>query len=85
MPGAPIGNKNAAKPNRLWGDAIRRAIAQNDSEKLRKAADALVKAAENGDVAALRELGDRLDGKAPQQITVSGDADEPLRIVHESK
>ena len=45
----------------------------------------IVEAAQKGDVACARELNDRLDGKPAQQVQLSGDADEPLRIVHESK
>ena len=83
--GAPIGNTNARKANRAWSETIRRVVAQNDSEKLRAAAEKLVELAQAGDVAALRELGDRLDGKAAQQIQLQGDEDQPLvhRIVRE--
>lgn len=70
---APLGNQNARKENRLWSETIRRVIAQNDSAKLRKAAEALVAAAESGDIAALKELGDRIDGKAAQQLLIGGD------------
>lgn len=83
--GAPLGNTNGAKQNRLWGDAIRRAVAQNDSQKLRALADKLIEKAEEGDVSALRELGDRLDGKPAQSVTLAGDQDNPLvtKIVRE--
>lgn len=65
---APKGNKNASKENRLWGETIRRVVAQNDSKKLRAAAEKLVGMAVAGDVSALRELGDRLDGKPHQSL-----------------
>jgi hypothetical protein len=82
---APLGNSNARKENRLWSETIKRAVAQNDAVKLRAAADKLVELAVAGDVSALRELGDRLDGKPKQQIEATGADDGPLRIVHESK
>jgi hypothetical protein len=82
---APIGNQNARKENRLWAETIKRAVAQNDAVKLRAAADKLVELAVAGDVSALRELGDRLDGKPKQQIEATGADDGPLRIIHESK
>ena len=85
MPGAPIGNQNARKENRLWGETIRRAVAQNDSQKLRNLADKLIELAAAGDVSALREVGDRLDGKPAQQVQLSGDADAPLVVRVESK
>ena len=82
---APIGNQNARKENRLWGETIRRAVAQNDSVKLRGLADKLIELAAAGDVSALREIGDRLDGKPAQQLQLSGDENQPLKIIHESK
>lgn len=71
MAGAPEGNTNARKENRLWGEAIRRAVTQADGEKLRSLADKLIEKAASGDVPALRELGDRLDGKPHQSVDAS--------------
>ena len=82
---APIGNQNARKENRLWGETIRRAVAQNDAVKLRGLADKLIELAAAGDVSALREIGDRLDGKPAQQLQLQGDESQPLKIIHESK
>lgn len=42
---------------------------------LRQVAQALIAKAQAGDVAAIREIADRLDGKVPQAIV--GDDDEP--------
>lgn len=61
--GAPIGNKNAVK-NRIWSDAIRKAVLQG--KRLDKLAEAIITAAEGGDITALKEIGDRLEGKATQ-------------------
>lgn len=77
--GAPQGNKNAVKANRLWGSTIHRVITQDNSKKLREAAESLVAEAIAGDVGALRELGDRIDGKVPQGIV--GADGGPLEIV----
>lgn len=78
--GAQPGNNNAKKDNRMWGDAIKRVVAQGDAQKLRDLAEKLVALAEAGDVAALKELGDRLDGKPAQQVQLSGDSDAPLVV-----
>ena len=43
----------------------------------RQVANALYAKAEDGDIAAIKELGDRLDGKAMQEI---GGGDEPITI-----
>jgi hypothetical protein len=44
-------------------------------------ADVTVGLALNGDMAAIREIADRLDGKAQQPVSVGGDDQEPLQIV----
>lgn len=80
--GAPVGNTNAAKQNRLWGETLRRAVTQSDGKTLRELADKLIEQAAAGDVQALKEIGDRLDGKARQQVELSGDASAPLTIHH---
>lgn len=72
---APIGNKNAGK-NRIWSTAISQAIEKRSKsegkEMLNKLADALIDKALDGDMTALKELGDRLEGKAMQGIELTG-------------
>jgi hypothetical protein len=54
-----------------WRDAIRLAVnevGEGKHKKLRLLATKLVEAGLAGDISALREIGDRLDGKATQQI-----------------
>lgn len=63
------GNPSGKAPGKVWIAALNRAVAQDDGEKLRAAAEKLIDLAVAGDVAALRELGDRLDGKVAQAIT----------------
>jgi len=73
--GAPLGNTNGAK-GKEWRNAIRRALAHKHGDVqsgLLAIAAKLVEAAENGDMAALKEIGDREDGK-PAQV-VGGDPD----------
>ena len=72
MAGAPLGNDNA-KRTKPWRDAIDRALAQDDGKRLRSIAETLLTKAADGDMSAIRELGDRLDGKAMQAIEHSGD------------
>lgn len=76
--GAPLGNQNSSKNNRLWAETIRRAVVQADGETLRRIADKLIEMAAEGDMQAIKELGDRLDGKPAQ--TISGDQDAPLEM-----
>lgn len=71
------GNNFSSKNNRLWRETLRRVAAQNP-EKLRRIAEKLYEQAEQGDIAAMREIGDRLDGKAAQ--TIQGDDENPLTV-----
>jgi hypothetical protein len=77
--GAPVGNTNSKAENRLWANTIRRAIVQGDGETLRRIAEKLIAMAEAGDLQAIKELGDRMDGK-PAQV-IAGDEDAPVRML----
>lgn len=61
--------------------AIKEAVADTDKTKLRAVADALVDKAIAGDVQAIKEVADRLDGKVPQAVVGDGDSD-PINLVH---
>lgn len=77
---APLGNKNNTK-NKPWADAIARALARKAEGKLdglNRVADQLVSAALNGDQWAIKEIGERTDGKAAQSVMLSGDEDNPV-------
>ena len=74
---APIGNQNAAK-SRVFSDALRRSIAQDDGKRIRDAAERLLDLAASGEAWAVKEVFDRLEGKAPQSVTLGGDADNPI-------
>lgn len=83
MAGAPIGNSNATKA-KPWAEAIRRALAKRErtgsGADINKLAETLLDKAAEGDMAALKEFGDRTDGKVPQAII--GDASyDPVRLM----
>lgn len=73
------------KGEKWWRDALRIAVNEqmdgdpSGRKKLRALADVLVAKALEGDVTALKEIGDRLDGRPAQEIT--GDDDNPLTVV----
>lgn len=83
--GAPVGNQNATK-NKLWRDALDKRLREynkGDSKveqywALQAIADKLIEAALEGDMQAIKEIGDRVDGKAVQAI--GGDPDAPLLV-----
>jgi hypothetical protein len=66
--GAPLGNQNSNKTNRLFGETIKRIVTQSEGEVARKIAEALILKAQDGDISAIREFADRVDGKVVQQI-----------------
>lgn len=73
--GAPKGNRNAAK-SKPWEQALKLALSRagGDIQKgLSTIADSVVKAAQGGDMAAITELANRLDGKPAQSIDFTGD------------
>lgn len=80
---APQGNSNAAK-GKAWSEAVKRAIREKYGkewdESLAELAAQLVNAAAAGDLTALKEVGDRIDGKPKQQIEASGEGGGPLVI-----
>lgn len=78
---APIGNQNAKK-DKPFADAIKRAIAQDDGDRLRAIAEKLLTMAADGDMQAIKELADRTDGRAPQAIT--GADGGPLVVIQAS-
>jgi len=73
------------KGEKHWRDAVRLAVNESvdgDAEgrkKLRVIADKLVELALDGDMNAIKEIGDRMDGKA---TTMHGtDPDNPFEVV----
>lgn len=86
--GAPAGNQNAKK-GKAWSEAIKRAIrgkyGKEWEESLQELAGKLVNAADDGDLQALKEIGDRLDGKPSQSLDLGSDPDRPMvqKVVRE--
>ena len=78
--GGQPGNHNAVKGKR-WANAIDTALddrCKSDGQKaLVKLAEVMLLAAEKSEGWALKELGDRLDGKPAQSIGIHGEEDKP--------
>jgi hypothetical protein len=74
MAGRPPKEKSFAN---MLNIAIKEAIEGSDKTKLRAVADALVEKAMSGDVQAIKEVADRIDGKVPQAVA-GVDDDENL-------
>ena len=77
-------NPKGAKSDKLWRDALmravkRRAAGKDSPHELDEIATTCVKAAINGESWAVKEIGDRLDGRPSQ--TIAGDRDKPNEVV----
>ncbi|MGB6400019.1 MAG: hypothetical protein WBF73_30700 [Bradyrhizobium sp.] len=63
--GRPIGSLNRQKP---FADALRVALLSGGGRRLRIISEKLAEMAEAGDLQAIKEVADRLDGKCAQTI-----------------
>ena len=86
MAGAPKGNQNAAKA-KVWSEAIKRALDRRTARRadgileIDALADTLLDECAQGEMIALKELGDRLEGKVAQGVIHSGDDEGgPVRV-----
>ncbi len=81
--GAQPGNNNATK-GAEWRQAIKRALTQKSGTNYRDGLDLvakqIVQAACEGDQWAIKEIGDRIDGKPPQSLSLGGDPDNPIPV-----
>ena len=82
---APLGNQNAVRAKR-WSMAIDRALEKRSRvdqvEALDALAEKLLALADEGDLGALKELGDRLEGKPSQMIGIGQDPDAaPVTVI----
>lgn len=83
--GAPVGNQNAARA-KVWRAAIERALDRRTARRkdglleIDAVADSLIDAALDKDVVALKEFGDRLDGKVPQAL-IGDDSADPIKVL----
>jgi len=78
------GNPNGRPKSKPFKEAIQRALAEagDDKASLQAVATALVGKAMLGDVPAIKEVADRLDGKVPQGIIGGSEDDPALSLVH---
>ncbi len=82
---APLGNTNAQK-GKIWTAAIQRALERREKcrsdgiKEIDMLAEELIKAVASGDLAALKEFGDRMEGKPAQQLIHTGDSENPVII-----
>jgi hypothetical protein len=66
------GNTHSSKINRLAAETLKRVLIQEEAVRLRNVAEALVAKAESGDVSAIKEVFDRMDGKSVATTELTG-------------
>jgi hypothetical protein len=79
------------KSDKIWADAVRRAVLrrmeneEGKPQKIERLADKVVELALDGDTTAIKEIGDRLDGKPSQateaNVNLAGSLELVKRIV----
>lgn len=67
---APKGNTFGSKTQRMWRDTLLRKCRQNPNA-LEEIALKVIEMAKEGDMRAVKEIGDRLDGLPTQEVSVS--------------
>jgi hypothetical protein len=70
--GGQPGNTNSIKINRLFAETIKRIDKQSEGEVARQVAQALIDKAITGDVSAIKEFADRIDGKSVATTELTG-------------
>jgi hypothetical protein len=86
----PASQKAARGPyiDKPFREALRLAVKRTEDDpaqgktKLDRIAAQLVSVAIDGDVQAIKEIGDRLDGKVPQAHVGGSEEDQPIKHVH---
>lgn len=72
------------KSDKIWRDAIQRAVKRvrmgSKTKSLETLAEKLVTCGMQGDVSALKEIGDRLDGKPTQGIQALDEQGKPTSM-----
>jgi hypothetical protein len=81
--GAPLGNQNGRKAA-LFAQHLEVVLNQQvkgeSGTKLRMVVEKAVDAAIAGESWAIQFVADRIDGKAKQQVEISGDPDKPINV-----
>jgi len=81
---APNGNQNAAKGRRM-ARIFERICAEEEYKRITAGINAQLDKFAEGDLKAGEFVRDTTDGKPQQSVTLGGDAEQPLKIIHESR
>jgi hypothetical protein len=76
------GNQHSSKINRILNETLKRRLIQENAIRANTIVDALLAKAEDGDITAIKEVFDRVEGKAVarQEITTIDDEGNPTSM-----
>ena len=77
------GNDYSSKSKRMITSTLKRVLTQDEGIRARKIVEALITKAENGDIAAIREILDRTEGKilAQNHVTADINNNQPVYVI----
>jgi hypothetical protein len=74
------GNTHSSKNNRILNETLKRRLIQEDALKANLIVEALLSKAEEGDISAIKEVFDRMEGKAVAKQEISGPDGTPVPL-----
>lgn len=74
------GNKHSSKINRILNETLKRRLIQEEAHKANMIVEALLTKAEEGDISAIKEVFDRMEGKAVARQEITGADGEALPL-----
>ncbi len=76
------GNQHSSKINRILNETLKRRLIQEEAHKANMIVEALLNKAEEGDISAIKEVFDRMEGKAVarQEITTIDEEGNPTSM-----
>jgi hypothetical protein len=74
------GNQHSSKINRILNETLKRRLIQEEALKANLIVEALLNKAEEGDISAIKEVFDRMEGKAVARQEITGADGEALPL-----
>lgn len=74
------GNQHSSKINRILNETLKRRLIQEEAHKANMIVEALLTKAEEGDISAIKEVFDRMEGKAVARQEITGADGEALPL-----
>lgn len=66
------GNQHSSKINRILNETLKRKLIQDEAKRANNVVESLLKQAEQGEISAIKEVFDRMEGKAVAKTELTG-------------